>query len=315
MAIKKVLITGSAGYLGQNLYNYLINRNYETVGLVHKRRVKGQNIIVGDLLDPESFLDSLKGIDAVANCAALVGGYWPKDKYRVNSEGTFNLLNAAIDRKIKKFIHISSLAVVDEFIDHYNSIEDEPYPIKPRTHYVESKIQAETYVLDKKDAINVTILRPGWLWGPNERSIIELFQMVKNDKFAFFGSGNNLTYFTHISNIIQAIELALNNDKIPSGEIFNITDGIKLSMVDFINGVTSILGKTKVTKHVPIWLANTIAFVFEKLKPDGNLTRQNVAILSKNLHFSTEKAEKILGYKPDKEWKKNIGEIQNHDFD
>jgi nucleoside-diphosphate-sugar epimerase len=315
MAIKKVLITGSAGYLGRSLYEYLNSKDYEVIGLVHKHRVKGQQVITGDLLNPDSFLDDISGMDAVVNCAALVGGYWSKNKYLVNSQGTFNLLNAAINQNLKKFVHISSLAVVDEFIDHHDSDEDELHPTKPKTHYITSKIQAEKYVQAKKDAINVTILRPGWLWGPSEKSIIELFQMVRNDKFAFIGSGNNLTYFTHISNILQVIERALKNDKISSGEIFNITDGVKLSMVDFINGVTSELGKPKVTKHIPIWLANTSAFFFEKLKPGGDLTRQNVAIMSKNLHFSTAKAEKMLGYRPDNDWKKNIKTILNNDLD
>ena len=306
MTINKVLITGSAGYLGKNLYKHLESSSFDVLGLMHEHKVKDQQMIMGDLLEPKSFVDKIKNIDTVVHCAALVGGYWPKNKYRVNTDGTFNILNAAIDQDIKRFIHISSLAVVDEFIDHHNSNENEPYPKKFRNHYITSKILAEKVVLAKKDKIDVIILRPGWIWGPCEKNTFELIQMVKNNKFAFIGKGNNQTYFTHINNIIQTIELALRNINITSGEIFNITDGIKLTMVEFIDSIALEMNQSKITKHIPIWLANAIAFITERFKPGSSLTRQNVAIMSKNLYFSTAKAEKILGYRPDKNWKRNL---------
>jgi nucleoside-diphosphate-sugar epimerase len=314
MSDESILITGSAGFLGRNLYEHFNERGFDVKGLVHKQRVKGQRVIVGDLLDPDSFSDGLRDVDTVVHCAAKVGGNWSREQYRVNSEGTRNLLEGAIKAKVRKIIHISSLAVVDEYIDHNNTDESVGYPEKFRNHYISTKIAAEKILLEKKDDLKLIILRPGWLWGPGDRSMVELIELIKKNRFVFFSSGNNLTYFTHISNMLQAIELSLNIDEIHSGEIFNITDGVKLSMAKFINGATSMLGKPKITRHIPIWLANMSAFLIERFKPGTSYTRQNVAIMSKNLYFNITKAEKMLGYKPEKDWETNLKNMISQDF-
>jgi nucleoside-diphosphate-sugar epimerase len=238
-----------------------------------------------------------------------VGGNFKASEYLVNSQGTKNVLNTAIQAGVKRFIHISSLAVADEFRDHFDEDETVAYPTKPRNNYTTSKIEAEKAVLAKKDKLSLMIQRPGWLWGPSDKSIIEMFRMIKEDRFRFIGDGNNLTYFTHMNNILQAIKLALEVDDVKSGEIFNITDGVKLTMKDFVNTIASELGKPKITKLVPVWIANSVAFFSERFNPDSDLTRQNVAIMSNNLHFSIKKAEQKLNYKPDQNLKKQIREI------
>ena len=93
----------------------------------------------------------------------------------MNSEGTKNVLEAAVKSGVKKVVHISTLAVVDEYIDHYNSGEDIPYPEKFRNTYTSSKIDAEKYALAKKDDLDVIILRPGWLCGAFDRPRVSGF--------------------------------------------------------------------------------------------------------------------------------------------
>ena len=306
MKKQKILITGSSGFIGRNIYSYLIGKGHNVVGLAHKNIIKEQKIIRGDILDLASLKKAMKNIDLVIHCAALVGGHWAKEMYKVNSEGTRNVLDVAINAGVKRIVHMSSLAVADEYIDHFGDSEDIPYPQEFRNHYTSSKIEAERYALKKKEDIKIIILRPGWVWGPGDQNINEFFQMVKDGRFRFIGSGNNLTYFTHIDNILQAIELALFSEKVGSGEIFNITDGVKLTMAKFVNSIAVSLDKPPVTKHVPVWMANSTAFFSERMNPKSALTRQNVHIMSKNLHFSISRARKILKYKPDNNLKEQI---------
>lgn len=312
--MNNILITGSAGYVGSLLYNHLTKKGYHTVGLVHKNQIKGQNVFVGDIMKKSTLKTAVKDVEMIVHCAAIVGSGWPKDDYLINSIGTQNVLDIAIKNGIKRIVHISSLAVVDEYIDHYNDTEDIPYAIKFKDNYAPSKIEAEKYLMARKDEIEIIILRPGWVWGPGEKSTKELFSLIQDRKFRFIGNGNNLTYFTHIDNLTKGIELALSTGKIRSGEIFNITDGRKITMTEFVNLVASELGVKEVKKQIPFWVANIIAYFSEHLTSGSTLTRQNVAIMSKNLHFSIKKARSILRYKPDRNFVKKIKTIIENDF-
>ncbi len=309
MNLIKILITGSTGFVGRNLYDYLTSKKYDATGLTHNKVINSQNFVHGDVLVGSSLDKAMKDMDAVVHCAGLVGGNRPCKEYKVNSEGTKNVVAAAVRAKVKRVVYISSLAVVDEYIDHYNNDEKISYAKKYRNHYTASKIKAEKYTLTRKNELNVIILRPGWIWGSEDENIIELFKLIKTGSFAFIGSGNNLTYFTHISNIIQAIELALSAENVRSGEIFNINDGIKITIAEFVNLIASELKLPSVKRHIPKWIAYTMAFFLEHIKPGSNMTRQNVSIMSKNLHFNIAKAEKMLGYKPDNDYKKYIKNV------
>lgn len=310
----KILITGGSGFLGRNLFTHLSSRQFDVTSLVHEHQIKDQKTIFGDILDRKTLMDAMTGMDCVIHCAAKMGHGKKQEMVRVNSEGTLNVLEVAIKSGVKKVVHISTLAVADEYIDHYDSSEDIPYPIKFRNIYTSSKIDAEKHALTKKDDLDVIILRPGWLWGPGDKSTEKLFGMIKGRKFAFIGNGDNFTYFTHITNITHAIDLAVQSNGIPSGEIFNITDGAKLTMKDFVNAVASEFGEPPVTHHLPIWLANTTAFFMERLNPTADITKQNVAIMSKNLNFDITKARDLLGYRPDRKLISQIREVINSDF-
>ena len=311
---KKILITGSTGFVGQALYSHLNNKGYNCIGLTHKTRIENQNAVVGDVMDKSTLLKCMKGVNAVVHCAAKVGGNWSKKEYGINSEGTKNVLDVAINCGVEKVVHMSSLAVVDEYIDHYNDSEDIPYASKFKDYYTPSKIEAEKFALERKDDVNIIILRPGWIWGHGDKSTKQLFEMIKKHKFMFIGNGNNLTYFSYIANVIQAIDLALLSNNVKSGEIFNITDGVEITMAEFINMIAKELGVAPVRRHIPFWLAYCTAFFIEKISSRTGFTRQNVSIMSKNLHFNITKAENILGYKPDKNLKNHIKMIIDKEF-
>lgn len=310
----KVLITGGVGFLGRNLYSHLTSKGFDVISMVHKNRVRGQKIIFGDVLEQKSLKKAMNHVDFVVHCAAKMGHANKHELFKVNYEGTKNMIDVAISSGVSKFIHISTLAVADEYIDHFNSNENIMYPTKIRNQYTTSKIEAEKYVVSHKKDLEVIILRPGWLWGPGDSSIKDLFKMIQDRHFGFIGDGHNLTYFTHICNMVQAIELAIVSKDIQSGEIFNITDGVKLNMETFVNTIADGFHLPPVTRHVPIRVANLYAGVLERINPNSKITRQNVAILSKNLHFDISKAQKLLNYSPDKNYKGQIKGIIDTDF-
>ena len=127
--MKKILVTGAEGFIGSHLVEKLISNGYKVKAFVlynsfgtwgwldHIRKdIKEKlDIFVGDIRDPGSVRDSLKDCDSVIHLAALIGipySYYSPDSYiDTNIKGTLNLLQAARDKDISKFIHTSTSAV------------------------------------------------------------------------------------------------------------------------------------------------------------------------------------------------------------
>ncbi len=307
-----MLITGSSGYLGRNIYRRLHDGGWSPVGLRHRSIARGHKTVPGDVLDPASLGRAMKGVDSVVHCAAVVGSCRPLGDYAVNSDGTRNALKAACRAGVRRFVHISSLAVMDEYRDHHGDDERTPAPHKFRDRYAWSKAEAERDVLEFKDKLNTIILRPGWIWGPGDPNTHELLSRLSKGRFAFIGDGSNIIYLTYIDNMVDAVLLALANKGITSGDVFNITDGGRTSMEEFVSTITSVTGATPVKRHIPRWAAYYGSFMLEKLRPGTGINRQNVSILSRNLHFSIEKARKELGYRPDTSLEAHVRAADQH---
>lgn len=118
--MKKALVTGSTGFLGANLVAALNERNVEVVGLRRKNSpddaIEGLkvNFVVGDILDAESLVPAMKGVDCVFHVAA-VADYWRTPAptiYKVNVDGARNVFEAALKAKVKKVVFTSSSAAV-----------------------------------------------------------------------------------------------------------------------------------------------------------------------------------------------------------
>lgn len=120
---RKVLVTGGTGFLGAYIIKNLVEKGACVSAL---RRLKDPPFflppsitnkvqwIEGDILDVVSLSDAMKNADAVIHSAAIVS-FTSKDRqrmYQVNIEGTANVVNAAIENNIKRFVHISSVAAL-----------------------------------------------------------------------------------------------------------------------------------------------------------------------------------------------------------
>ena len=124
----------------------------------------------------------MKNIDIVINCAARLGQLGTNDDfYLTNVLGTENLFQEAVKNRVSRFIHISSLAVLSEYQDHFNTKEDQPYAQWWAEPYTPSKIESEKMLLGySTDDLKLIIIRPGWIWGPGDANTLEIGKMVKS---------------------------------------------------------------------------------------------------------------------------------------
>ena len=155
---RKVLVTGGTGFLGAYIIQNLVASGATVSALRRasnppfflspsiKDKVKW---IQGDVLDVVSLSEAMEDLDSVIHCAAIVS-FSSKDRhqmYKVNIEGTANVVNAAIENNIKRFVHISSVAALGRKINSELVSEDRKWEEdKMNTNYAISKHKAELEV-------------------------------------------------------------------------------------------------------------------------------------------------------------------------
>ena len=288
----RIAVTGATGFIGSNLTTALKARGHTIVPMSrHSERP-------GNILEKDYVASCLEGCQIVFHLAAKVGAGSAANQYLVNYQGTKNLLEAAKAAHVLRLIHISSLAVMDEYQCHRGTTELTKAPLEQSDFYASSKKKAEDALLGSRTDVPFLVLRPGWVWGRGDKSTIELIDMVRKGNFRFIGDGENLTYFTYIDNLIDLLVGLIDLEPFPRGEVFNITDGDERTMKEFVNAIAGALGvkvpKKKVSKRLALMLASAV----ETISKEPTLTKQNVNILSNDLFFPIDKARKMLHYSP-----------------
>lgn len=307
------LITGVTGMVGRYLAETLRKEGASVRALVRQPaqspwlEVLGVECIQGDLEDSQAIAKATSGVTHVVHTAAKVGDWGPVGEYRkVNVEGLRRLLEGCKGGKIERFVHLSSLGVY-EAKDHNQTDESVAPPEKHMDGYTQSKVESEKLALElgKSLGIPVTVIRPGFIYGPHDRTVVpNLVSKIKSGDFKYLGSGQQALNCIFVGNLVHGIRMALESPK-AVGEIFNLTDGEKVSKRRFVETLCEKL-KIKAPGHfgVPMPVARIMASVGEGLyrmvgaKNPPILTKAKVKFLGLNLDFSIEKAKRVLGYQP-----------------
>lgn len=314
MARRLVLVTGATGCVGSHVVEALAKRGDKVRALVRNAQAKmpwssdlDVELVQGDLTEPEALKAAATGVDEVVHCAAKVGDWGPLEEYRVaNVEGLRHLLEAAKGPGLKRFVHLSSLGTY-EARNHYGTDETTPLPVTHMDGYTQSKAEADRLALEyhKKHGMPVVVLRPGFIYGPRDRTVLpKLVENLRQKKVKYLGSGNQAMNCIYVGNLVDAVLLALENPR-AVGEAFNITDGESVSKKRFIEKVAAGFGVPKPGWFkVPLWIAMPVAKWMESsarksgAKEPPLLTGARVKFLGLNLDFSIKKAREILGYSP-----------------
>jgi nucleoside-diphosphate-sugar epimerase len=154
--MKKILITGAAGFVGSNIIPILVQNGYKVTALVkndnERAKLKNMpvNIVVGDLSEIGPWQNSLKGNTVIIHLAAEISSKDPQTFVKNNVTATQNLIDAARKHGSKRIIHFSTAAV--------GSIREDPY----------SKTKKEQEVRVTKSGIEYFVLRPSMMYGPGD---------------------------------------------------------------------------------------------------------------------------------------------------
>jgi nucleoside-diphosphate-sugar epimerase len=174
----KVLITGGTGFLGAYIIQELVEKGYTVRAL---RRTDKQPFFIpshifnkvewvtGDILDVMSLSDAMEGMDTVIHAAAKVS-FLPKEKaelYKINIEGTANVVNMALEKNIRRFVHISSVAAIGRTAKEEVVTEEKKWvQSRMNTYYAISKHYAEMEVWrGMGEGLDVIVVNPTTILG------------------------------------------------------------------------------------------------------------------------------------------------------
>ncbi|MEO0225743.1 MAG: NAD-dependent epimerase/dehydratase family protein, partial [candidate division WOR-3 bacterium] len=182
---KKILVTGATGFVGSHIVDELLASDlFEVHTLIRKTSsllyLKDKPVILhyGNILDYNSLLSSLAGIDIIIHSAGLIRARNFHQFYQYNTIGTENLLRAALATKTaQKFIYISTQAASSPSRDGRCICEEDV--AHPVSQYGRSKRLAEIVLKQYKDKISVIALRPVAVYGPRDRETLKILQLLK----------------------------------------------------------------------------------------------------------------------------------------
>ena len=293
--MKKVLVTGAAGFIGSHLCEALTDRGIDVVGLdvfipYYPKEIKQGNLAglrnrpnfrfvetdlrTGDVRSP------MEGCDTVFHLAAMPGLMRSWSDFSLyntcNVDATLRMLEAARDTKPAQFIHVSTSSVYGK-----EATQGEDAPLQPFSPYGISKLAAEHLcrAFESNFGVPVTVLRYFSVYGPRQRPDMAYNILIKNlltsGSFPMFGDGEQTRSNTYVADCVKATMLAADRREVALGQVFNVGGGEIVSLNNVIKQLEALTGRQA---------------VIERKAPRPGDQKHTAA--------NIEKAKRLLGYQP-----------------
>jgi nucleoside-diphosphate-sugar epimerase len=306
-----VLVTGGAGFLGSHLVELLLEAGESPRVLVRPGddvtalTAADVDIHWGDLADPAALASATRGVDRVLHCAARTGPWGPADEYeRVNVRGLETLVRTALAAGARRLVHVSSITV------HGNDVRgaaDETAPLREEPNpYSRSKVAGERLLerMIREEAAPVTIVRPGWIYGPGDRaSFARLAEMVAIGRMVMVGDGSNRLPLIYVRDVARGILLAAEVEQ-ALGRSYVLVNDEPVTQRDFLDAIAAELGVPAPKRHLPYRLALTAGATAEALgrlarrREPPPVMRYGLQLLGGENRFVITRAREELGFDP-----------------
>lgn len=316
----KILITGASGFIGSFIVEEALKRGFETWAAVRKSSSKAYlpdertHFIELNLSSKEQLVEQLRPhqFDYVVHAAGVTKCTDKRDFYRINTEGTKNLVTALMELQmpLKRFVFVSSLSVFGAIREQqpYEEIRETDTP-RPNTEYGKSKLEAERWLAAAKPFPYV-VLRPTGVYGPREKDYFLMAQSIKQHTDFAVGYKQQDITFVYVSDVVQAVFLAL--EKGQTGRKYFLSDGEVYQSTTFSDLIHEELGRPwwiRIT--APVWVLRVVTFFGEYIgRMTGKVTALNNdkfnILRQRNWRCDIEPARRELGYEPKVQLKEGV---------
>jgi len=294
---KTVLVTGAGGFIGSHLAERLVTLGARVRGLVRytssgswgwldsspvKRDVE---VLTGDVADRDSVRRAVQGTDVVLHLAALVGIPYsyeaPRSYVRTNIEGTLNLLQAALDNGVRRFVHTSTSEVYGTA--RYVPI-DEAHPLQGQSPYSATKIGADKLAesFHLSFGLPVVIVRPFNTYGPRQsaRAVIPTIvtQCLAGEQVKL-GNLTPTRDLNFVTDTAEGFVKAGSSGEEAADQVINLGTGREIAIGDLARKIAAITG-------VPLRIEQEA----QRLRPEGSEVERLCA--------ANARARTLLGWEP-----------------
>jgi len=305
-----IFITGATGYIGNNLAKKLAGEGNTIHALcrnVQNNVLDHPNIKIfsGDISDTPSIQKAMEGCEQVYHLAAYAR-VWSKDPstyYKLNVEGTKNVLDVARSYGISKIVFTSTAGTLGP--SGKRPVEESDARIgEPFTTYEASKTQAENLCREycNKYSMNIVMVNPPRVYGPGmiteSNAVTRLIKLYMAGKWKIMpGDGKRTGSYVYVDDVVKGHILAMQKGK--SGERYSLA-GVNASYIEFFDLLAKLTGKKTSLIKLPVWammFAGNVLELYTKLtgKPPL-LTPPWIRKYYYDWSMSSEKAQRELGY-------------------
>ncbi len=284
MEMPKLLITGASSVLAAGLVALLRERGeFSFRLLVHRAPVTTESCetVFGDLNDPESLDRACQGMDTVVHLAALTHSCDTAKYFRVNREGTRNLINACKKNAVQRFVFISSAAAS-----------------RDGGAYALSKLESEELVCES--GLQWIILRPSEVYGPQmKEGIGKLIAWVRNLKIIpVIGEGSYCLSPVYIDDVVEAMARVVLKPSLKNRKL-NLCGPEVIPFKEIINRLSRYLQVRRYKIFIPVWIARLGIALASSLKP-GSFSPDQIPRLLCSKQLDITEASTLISYCPRK---------------
>jgi nucleoside-diphosphate-sugar epimerase len=277
MVVRRILVTGGSGFIGDQVVSHLVSKGYQLVVMARRpvNRNKVYQHIQGDITDPASVNRAVKGVDIVVHMASIIDSD-NSDIWRVNVRGTQVLVDAVRKESVSRLIYLST----DNMLFGINN------------RYTKTKCEAEELV---KQAPSHLIIRPSIVYGQGEQSYFKaMVGAIQHwPVIPVLGDGQNKIQPIHVVDLALFIEKAI--EKGITGT-YALAGSEPISYEALIRLCMKHLNKSRPIFHVPLSVCKPLVTLYEKVvsKPIIDNARLRNFTIDK-VHPVQAEAEKLLG--------------------
>lgn len=303
----RVVVTGATGHIGNVLVKNLYEHGYEITAVVlpkddWKMIEPYAEIVEGNILDPAFLEKTFQGAEIVFHLAGIVeiGSGKKKTIFKVNVQGTKNVVNACLKTGVRRLVYTSSVHAFPELpkdqvmreIDHFD-------PDLVKGIYGKSKALATQAVLDHKYCnLEVVVVHPSGVIGPADYKLSNVSQIfidfLLGRLTAYLRGGYN---FVDVRDVAEGIRLAAEKGR--KGECY-ILSGSEISVKELLDEISRLSGRKPVKTKIAFWFILAMSYFAEAyykiIKSKPLFTHYSIIVLNSNCHFSNEKAKRELGF-------------------
>ena len=256
------LVTGGAGFVGSHIVHALVQRgdrvrvldNFDTGRRANLKSVEGQvELIEGSVADAAAVARAISGCELVFHQAALASVPRsiddPLATHAVCATGTLIVLNEARKAKVRRVVYAASSSAYGNQPQPQKRETDLPSPLSP---YAAAKLAAELYceAFFHSYGLEAVALRYFNVFGPRQdpagpyAAVIPIFiqKILAGERPTIFGDGLQTRDFTYVENVVQA-NLKAAEAKGAAGQVFNVGNGVSLTLIDLLRELNTIFGK------------------------------------------------------------------------